>query len=99
MYFNISVFFVVYNTSILKMVFPITYCFCLDSHLSACVVVIIVVSFIVAYYCNLSLLLWLSSFLLLLLYVSYFAVNFVNNIGFNDAYFNFSLISIYGHFV
>ena len=56
LYENMSIliflFFIVYNASILKMVFPITYCFCLDSHLSTCIVVIIVVSFIVAYYCN-----------------------------------------------
>ena len=43
MYFNISVLFIEDTTSILKFVFPITYCFCLYSHLSSCVVVIIVV--------------------------------------------------------
>ena len=57
MYFNISVlsFFILDNTSILKLVFPITYCFCLDSLLSGCVAVIIVVvaffSVIITYLC------------------------------------------------
>ena len=53
------------------------------------------------FYCcrNLSLLSWLSSLLFFLLYVSYFTVSIVDNISFNDAYFNFGLISIYGHFV
>ena len=36
-YFNISVLFIVGTTSTLKLLFPITYCFCLDSHLSGCV--------------------------------------------------------------
>ena len=39
----IFVLFIVDNTSILKLVFPITYCFSFDSHLSGCVVLIIVV--------------------------------------------------------
>ena len=42
-YFNISVLFIVDTGSILKLVFPITYCVCLDSQLSGCVVVIMVV--------------------------------------------------------
>ena len=44
-YFNIYILFIVDNTSILKLVFPITYCFCLDCHLSGCAVVIVVVAF------------------------------------------------------
>ena len=40
-YFNICVLFIVDTTSILKLVFPITYCFCFDCHLSGCVVVFI----------------------------------------------------------
>ena len=46
-------FFIVDNASILKLVFSIIYCFCLDSHLSGCVVVIIVVAaffFVIATY-------------------------------------------------
>ena len=42
-YFYVSVLFIVYKTSILKLVFPIFFCFCLDSHLSGCVVVVVVV--------------------------------------------------------
>ena len=42
-YFSISVLFIVYNTSILKLVFSFTYCFFLASHLSSCFVVVIVV--------------------------------------------------------
>ena len=41
-YFNVSVLFIVYKTSILKLVFPTFFCFCLDSHLSGCVVVVVV---------------------------------------------------------
>ena len=40
-FFNISGLFIVDTTSVLKLMFLITYCFCLDSHLSGCVVVII----------------------------------------------------------
>ena len=52
-YFNISVIFIVHTTSILKLVSPITYCFCLVSHLSGCVAVIInvAVAFLLCY-CN-----------------------------------------------
>ena len=41
-YFNISVLFIVDITTILKLVFPTLYCFCLDGHLGGCVVAIIV---------------------------------------------------------
>ena len=42
MYFNISVLCIVDTTSILKSVFPTTYCFCLDGHLGGCVIAITV---------------------------------------------------------
>ena len=49
-------FFIVDNTTFLKLVFPVTYCFCLDSLLSGCVVAIIVVvasfSVIITYLCH-----------------------------------------------
>ena len=41
-YFNISVLSIVDITSILKLMFPTAYCFCLDGHLGGCVVDIIV---------------------------------------------------------
>ena len=44
-YFDISVLFIVDNTSILKLVFPIYYCFCLDIKLIGCVVIIVAVAF------------------------------------------------------
>ena len=78
-HFNISYLFTVDNNSFLKLVFPIAYCFCLDSHLSGCVVIIIIVAVAFFFcYCNLSLLSWLSSLLLLLLCVSYITVNIVD---------------------
>ena len=46
-YFNIFILVIVDNTSVLKLVFPITYCCCLDSHLSGCVVVVIIVVVVV----------------------------------------------------
>ena len=39
----VFILFIVDNTSVLKLVFPITYCFCFENHLSGCVVVVIVV--------------------------------------------------------
>ena len=42
MYFNIFVLFIVDTTSILKLVFPTVYCFCLDGYFGGCVVAIIV---------------------------------------------------------
>ena len=36
-YFNIFVHFIVDTTSILKLVFPTAYCFCLGGHLGGCV--------------------------------------------------------------
>ena len=41
-YFNIFVLFIVDTTSILKLVFPTVYCFCLDGYFGGCVVAIIV---------------------------------------------------------
>ena len=49
-----NILFIVDTTSILKLVFPITYCFCLDSHLSGCVVAIIAV--VIAFFLQLLLL-------------------------------------------
>ena len=46
-YFNISVLLIVDTTTILKLVFPTAYCFCLESQLSGCVVAIIIVVFAV----------------------------------------------------
>ena len=40
--FNIFVLFIVDTTSILKLVFPTVYCFCLDGYVGGCVVAIIV---------------------------------------------------------
>ena len=52
-YFYIPVLFIVYTTSILKSVLPITYCFCLDSHFSDYINVIINVAVaFLFYYCN-----------------------------------------------
>ena len=52
-YFNTPGFFIVDTTSMSKLVFSIAHCFCLDSHLSGCVAVIIndVVSLFLCY-CN-----------------------------------------------
>ena len=48
-YFNISVLFIVNTTFILKLVFPTSYCFCLDDRLGGYVVATIVPVFIVAF--------------------------------------------------
>ena len=77
-YFNISVLFIVDNTSVLKLIFPTAYCFCLDGHLGGWVVAIaVLVSVVVVllFYLLfrpllLFFLLWLSSLVLLLLLVS-----------------------------
>ena len=84
-YFYIFILFIVDNTSALQLVFPITFCFCLDSHLSGCVVVTIVVGVAFCCFCNLRLLSWLFNsrlccLLLLLLCVSYFTVNIVDKL-------------------
>ena len=41
-YFHISIVFILDTTSILKLVFPTVYCFCLDGYVGGCVVAIIV---------------------------------------------------------
>ena len=41
-YFHISIVFILDTTSILKLVFPTVYCFCLDGYVDGCVVAIIV---------------------------------------------------------
>ena len=42
MYFHISVLFILDTISILKLVFPTVYCFCLDGYVGGCVLAIIV---------------------------------------------------------
>ena len=70
MYFNISVLFIVDLTSILKSVFPTTYCFCLDGHLGGCVVAIIaaVVVFFLVF--------WFLFFIYLFIYLFNFSCCF-----------------------
>ena len=48
-YFNIFVLFIVDTTSILKLVFPTVYCFCLDGYFGGCVVAIIVTVVVVIF--------------------------------------------------
>ena len=49
MYVDIFILFVVDTTSILKLVFPAVYCFCLNGYFSGCVVVIIVTVVVVVF--------------------------------------------------
>ena len=44
--FNIPGFFIVDTTSMSKLVFSITYCFCLDSHLSGCLLSLLIMLFL-----------------------------------------------------
>ena len=48
-YFNIFILFIVGTTSILKLVFPTVYYFCLDGYFGSCVVAIIATAVVVAF--------------------------------------------------
>ena len=50
MYFNIFVLFIVDTTSILKLVFPIVYCFCIDGCFGRFVVAVIVTIVVIFIY-------------------------------------------------
>ena len=64
MYFNISVLSIVDITSILKLMFPTAYCFCLDGHLGGCVVDIIVAVVAVVVVVDISLFIYFVRFLI-----------------------------------
>ena len=73
-YFNIFVLFIVDATSILKLVFPSVYCFCLDGYFRRCVVaiianVVVVVAFI---YLFIFVYLFIYLFICLFIYLLFF---------------------------
>ena len=72
MYFNIFVLFIVDTTSILKLVFPIVYCFCIDGCFGRFVVAIIVTVVVIFIYSFIYLFIHLFIYLLNYLFIYLF---------------------------
>ena len=71
MHFNIFVLFIADTTSILKLVFPTVYCFCLDGYFGGCVVAIIVTVVVVA------VVLFIYLFIYIFIYFAFFVCLFI----------------------
>ena len=71
MHFNIFVLFIADTTSVLKLVFPTVYCFCLDGYFGGCVVAIIVTVVVVA------VVLFIYLFIYIFIYFAFFVCLFI----------------------
>ena len=72
MYFSIFVLFIVDTTSILKLVFPIVYCFCIDGCFGRFVVAVIVTIVVIFTYLFIYLFIYSSTYLFIYLIIYLF---------------------------